>query len=70
MRTNIDIDEVKMASLMEKGNYKTKKEAINQAMETQIRFLILQELDKMRGPDMWIGNLDEMRTYDKWDDSI
>lgn len=70
MRTNIDIDDIQMATLMQKGGYKTKKEAIERAMAGHIRFLMLQELDKMRGPDMWVGNLDEMRTYDKWDDSI
>ena len=72
MRTNIDLDDKKIAHLMKMGNYKTKKEAVNDAIESQLRLLnnnrFLEMVESSKKP-VWMGNLEEMRTYDKWEDN-
>ncbi len=70
MRTNIEIDDQKMELLMQMGKFKTKKEAVDIALDTHLRLLKLIEFEKMRGENSWVGNLDEMRTYDKWESNV
>lgn len=61
MVTNIDIDQEKLMELMALKNYKTKKEAVNSVIDEYLKILARRELLKMRGKDVWEGNLDEMR---------
>lgn len=61
MTTNIDIDQEKLLELMTLKNYKTKKEAVNSVIDEYLKILARRELLKMRGKDVWEGNLDEMR---------
>lgn len=61
MTTNIDIDQEKLMELMALKNYKTKKEAVNSVIDEYLKILARRELLKMRGKDVWEGNLDEMR---------
>ncbi len=42
-------------------NIKTKKEAVNTAIDEFLRALSAKELLKLKGSNVWEGNLDEMR---------
>ncbi len=66
MRTNIDIDDKLLAKAMEMSGVKTKKEAVNQALKEWIYRNALKKLEVLRGPGCWEGNLDEMRTVERW----
>jgi Arc/MetJ family transcription regulator len=61
MLTNIDLDEEKIKEIMELKNFKTKKEAVNAAIDNFLRVLSASELLKMKGSNVWEGNLDEIR---------
>ena len=64
MRTNIEIDESKIAAIRQlNSSLKTKKEIIDTALEELINTMRRQRLRQMRGKD-WDGDLDEMRTYE------
>ena len=47
----------------------TKKDVVNFALDEVVRFHKRKLLLSLRGKVKWEGNLDEMRTYDKWEDS-
>jgi Arc/MetJ family transcription regulator len=61
MATNIDIDQEKLSQIMTLKQFKTKKEAVNEALSEYLRIIVTQELLKMKGSNCWEGNLDEMR---------
>jgi Arc/MetJ family transcription regulator len=64
MRTNIEIDESKIAAIRQlNSSLKTKKEIIDTALEELINTMRRQRLRQMRGKG-WDGDLDEMRTYE------
>ena len=70
MRTNIDIDDKTLKAVMKFTKLTTKKQAVNFALEAVLKnHLRIKSLLNLRGKVKWIGNLDEMRTYDKWEDS-
>ncbi len=68
MRTNIDIDDDLMKEAMKWSNLKSKKEIVNNALQEFIKFNKRQLMKTLRGKVEWIGDLDQMRTYDKWED--
>ncbi|MDZ7933990.1 MAG: hypothetical protein U5M51_03255 [Emticicia sp.] len=41
--------------------FKTKKEAVNEALNQYLRMIMSQELLKMKGSDVWEGYLEQMR---------
>ena len=61
MRTNIDIDDEQMANAMKAGGFKTKREAVNEALRLLNQMQAQKEFRKLRGKINWIGDLDEMR---------
>jgi Arc/MetJ family transcription regulator len=62
MRTNIDIDDELMAEAMKALGVKTKREAVQKALEDVVRVKRqLRAWDELRGSG-WDGNLDDMRT--------
>jgi Arc/MetJ family transcription regulator len=61
MATNIDIDQEKLAQIMSMKQFKTKKEAVNEALTEYLRLIISQELLKMKGSNVWDGDLEQMR---------
>lgn len=61
MATNIDIDQEKLAQIMSMKQFKTKKEAVNEALNEYLRIIMSQELLKMKGSDVWEGDLEQMR---------
>ena len=68
MRTNIDIDDKLMKDALKLSGLKSKKEIVNIALEEYVKFKKRQGLKNLQGKVEWIGNLDKMRTYDKWED--
>ena len=69
MRTNIEIDDKLLVEVMKIFNLSTKKDAVNFALDEVVKFNKRKLLLSLRGKIKWEGNLDEMRTYDKWEDS-
>lgn len=61
MTTNIDIDQVTLNSIMELKKFKSKKEAVNEALKDYLRVLSARELLKMKGSNVWQGDLNQMR---------
>jgi Arc/MetJ family transcription regulator len=61
MVTNIDIDQEKLAKIMQLKKFKSKKEAVNEALSNYLRNLAAIELLKMKGTNSWEGDLDQMR---------
>ena len=69
MRTNIEIDDKLLEEVMKISNLSTKKDAVNFALDEVVKFHKRKLLLSLRGKIKWEGNLDEMRTYDKWEDN-
>ena len=61
MRTNIEIDDELMATAMKAGGFKTKREAVDEALRLLNQMQAQKEFRKLRGKINWIGDLDEMR---------
>jgi len=68
MRTNIEIDDTLMRDAMKWTGLKSKKEIVNKAIIELIKMQKRQAMKNLQGKVEWIGDLDKMRTYDKWDD--
>lgn len=66
MRTNIDIDDKLMEQAIKLTKLKSKKEVVNKALKEIIKTEKINQLRALRGKINWEGNLEEMRTYDKW----
>jgi Arc/MetJ family transcription regulator len=62
MLTNIDIDQEKIAGIMAKRNFKSKKEVVDKALELLLKQITREEILKWKGSDAWEGDLDEMRS--------
>lgn len=62
MATNIDIDQEKLAQIMSMKQFKTKKEAVNEALNEYLRIIMSQELLKMKGSNVWESDLEQMRS--------
>ncbi len=60
MTTNIDIDQDKLSKIMRLKNFKTKKEAVNEALSEYLKNLNRREVLKWRGTG-WEGDLNVMR---------
>jgi Arc/MetJ family transcription regulator len=57
----IHIDEEKIREIMEFKKFKTKKEAVNAAIDEMLNRLTRLEILKWKGSGSWEGDLDEMR---------
>jgi Arc/MetJ family transcription regulator len=68
MRTNIEIDDELMKKALKYSKLKTKKEIINEALNEYVKYQMRLRLLSLRGKVKWEGDLDKMRTYDKWED--
>lgn len=62
MATNIDIDQEKLSQIMSMKNFKSKKEAVNEALSEYLKNLLRQEVLTWKGANFWEGDLDQMRT--------
>lgn len=61
MLTNIDIDDKKIRAIMKIAKIKTKKEAVNLALDELLKKITRQEVHTWKGDFSWEGNLEEMR---------
>jgi Arc/MetJ family transcription regulator len=61
MTTNIDIDQDTLNSIMELKKFKSKKEAVNEALKDYLKNLNRREVLKWRGSNSWEGDLNIMR---------
>lgn len=61
MRTNIVIDDKLMADALKASGYRTKKEAVEEALKLLVRRSKQQAIRELRGKLKWEGDLDEMR---------
>ena len=57
----IDIDQEKLSQIMTLRQFKSKKEAINEALNQYLKNIVTQELLKMKGSNVWEGDLEQMR---------
>lgn len=69
MKTTMDIDDLLLKKVMKISNLSTKKDAVNFALNEVVKLHNRNLLLSLQGKVKWEGNLDEMRTYDKWEDS-
>lgn len=67
MRTNIEIVEALINEARELTGSKTKKETIELALKEFIRIQKMKQLANLSGKVKWEGDLEQMRTYDKWE---
>jgi len=61
MATNIDIDQEKLAQIMSMKQFKTKKEAVNEALNEYLKNLLRQQVLSWKGSNAWEGDLKQMR---------
>ncbi len=68
IKTTIDIEDKLPEKVMEISTFSTNKDAVNFALNEVVKFhnrnLLLSLQEKVK----WEGNLDEIKTYDKWED--
>ncbi|MCK6620987.1 MAG: type II toxin-antitoxin system VapB family antitoxin [Calditrichaceae bacterium] len=62
MRTNIIIDDQLMQDALRLGGFKTKKEAVEEALRLLIRLKQQEQIREYRGKLHWEGDLEGMRT--------
>ncbi len=67
MRTNIDIDDKLLADVIKYEGPKSKKELVQIAFEELIKMHKRKQFKSLQGKVIWEGDLEKMRTYDKWD---
>jgi Arc/MetJ family transcription regulator len=60
-RTNIELRDDLIVDVMRLGRLKTKRQAVEEALENYARFLRFQEFRKLRGNVIWEGSLKKMR---------
>jgi len=61
MCTHIDLQDHLLQQVISLGHFKTRKEAVNKALEEYARMLKRKELLKLQGKLHWDANLEELR---------
>ena len=61
MRTNIEIDDRLMSDALKASGRKTKRDAVEAALQLMVRTRAQEELRKLRGKIDWQGDLEAMR---------
>jgi Arc/MetJ family transcription regulator len=61
MRTNIEIDDKLMKDTLKATGLKTKREAVELALQTLLKMERQKDFRKLRGKIDWQGDLEEMR---------
>ena len=61
MRTNIVINDILIEQALKLGGFKTKKEAVEEALKLLVRLKQQESIKKFKGRLKWEGSLDEMR---------
>ena len=65
MRTNVEINDNLMDEVLRLGKIRTKREAIDQALQYFVRLLKQQGMLNLKGKIKWDGDLDDMRISKK-----
>lgn len=65
MRTNVEINDNLMDEVLRLGKIRTKREAIDQALQHFVRLLKQQGMLNLKGKIKWDGDLDDMRISKK-----
>lgn len=68
MKTNIDIDDGLLKEAMKFTKLSSSEEVINFVLDEYVKLQKRKTILSLRGKVKWEGNLNEMRTYDKWED--
>ena len=61
MRTNVEINDKLMDEVLRLAKIKTKKEAIDKALQYYARLLKQRDILNLRGNVRWEGDLEDMR---------
>jgi Arc/MetJ family transcription regulator len=61
MRTNIVIDDELMADALRLSGARSKREAVERALQLMIRLKRQEQVREARGQLLWEGDLDELR---------
>ncbi|MFN0023852.1 MAG: type II toxin-antitoxin system VapB family antitoxin [Parvularculaceae bacterium] len=61
MRTNIEIDDKLISKVMKAGAFRTKREAVAEALRSYLLLQAQRDIIKYRGKLKWEGDLDAMR---------
>ena len=61
MKTHMEIDGELLANAMKLGRHRTKRGAVESALQHYVQWRARQELLTLRGKVKWVGNLDQMR---------
>ncbi len=61
MSKNINIDQEKLSQIMTMKQFRTKKEAVDEALNEYLKKLLRQEVLTWKGTNAWEGNLEQMR---------
>lgn len=61
MRINVEVDQNKIASIISLTEFKSNEEVVDVALKSYLRKLAAKELLKMKGSNIWEGDLGEMR---------
>ncbi len=69
-RTNIHLRDDLINTIIRYGQVKTKREAVEKALENYARFLKFQEFRKLRGKINWEGDLMKMREGKLWSSTL
>jgi Arc/MetJ family transcription regulator len=67
MRTNIDIDDKLLDDAMKMSKITVKKDLINKLLDDYVNYQKRLKILDLQGKVKWVGNLEKMRTYDKWE---
>jgi Arc/MetJ family transcription regulator len=68
MRTNIDIDDKLLKEAMKETKISVKKDLVNTALKEMLHKRRVEKFKQLQGKVIWVGDLNKMRTYDKWED--
>lgn len=61
MRTSIDTDDALMAQVMESGEFRTRKAAVEEGLRLLVKVRAQGRIRALRGRLNWEGSLDDMR---------
>jgi Arc/MetJ family transcription regulator len=61
VKTHMEIDDELLADAMKLGRHRTKRGAVETALQHYVRWRARQELLALRGKVKWVGDLDQMR---------
>ncbi len=68
MKTNINIDDGLLNEARRFTKLSSNEDVVNFVLDEYVKLNKRKKMLDLRGKVKWDGNLDKMRTYDKWED--